>query len=204
MYDYKRKPKLKIDDLEAKEYLENLSELDAKRYGYLKLDKGSKTYYYHKKDDYLEIYNHNEKLMQLAKNLSNCLFDMEKAIEIDYNVTASDILERETLGQSKRDIAWYMYRLRIDEDINKVETWISHSEEKLLINNKILLQGENLITGMCEKYNLAFEKTRFYPFGIVGYDPKLDRVINVNPENLSIKEVKQMIKELNEADKLKS
>ncbi len=205
MIDFKRKPRPDKGDEEIKRLIDDVSESDAKRYGYKSEIKGKNTYYYHDEDDpNLEIYNHNEYLIKLMKLLSDCLFDMERAIEIDYNVTASDILERETLGQNQKDMAWYEYWLKIDEDIKHIEARIEISENLLLEDNKIVINGSDLIERITNKYNLEFEYTRFMPVGLIAYDQNKKEIVNISPNDLNHKKLKKMIKELKDSDELKS
>ena len=199
--DFKRKPVLDRAKI-VQPYLDEINDEDAKRYGYQIEVRKKATYYYHdSKDPYRDIYNYNEESMKLAKLLCNCLVDMQRAIEIDYGVNGNEIREKQTLGPKKKDIAWYNYWLKLDQDAERLDNCIMLAENALLENNKNPINADARIEVLTEKYNIAFEYTRFMPVGFIAYDPKKDEILNVSPNELTFKKVKQMIKELKEAEK---
>jgi len=203
MRDFKRKPAPKKGDTQIKKLISDISDLDAQRYGYKSEIRSKVTYYYHENNDpYLDIYNDNEYTMKLMKLLSNCLFEMERAIEIETGFTSDEILEDEDLGKSDKEKAWIKYWKKLEADIERIEAWIEVSENLLLKNNRLPLYGEDLIENIKYKHNVEFEYTHFMPVGVIAYDKEKNEIANISPSDLNRKELKKIIRELKEYDEL--
>ena len=182
--------------------IQEMNEDDAKRYGYkIEIKRKSINYYRDKDDPYLDIYRYNEEGMRLLKLLCDCLFDMRRAIEIDYNVETSEIKEKESLGDTPKDLAWFNFWSKIDDDLEKLDNLITIFEKRLLENNKNAINVEEHIEYYMGRYNLIYEDNRFMPAGFIEYDPKKEVIMNISPNDLTKKDVKRMLKEIKGTNK---